>query len=64
MRLDGIAGAAVGSRRAVRVMYGGTRMWPATVPFLELSPDRIWLLRSNDWTEYVELLSNVTWDVK
>lgn len=63
MRIDGAASVAVGNARAARVMLGGIRVWPDAEARLEVSPDIIWLLRSKDWTEYVEILSNVTWTV-
>ena len=61
MRLDGAADIAVGETRAARVMLGGIQVWPSETPRLEVSPDTIWLLRSKDWTEYVEIISNVKW---
>lgn len=65
MRLDRAADIRLGGRRVARVVLGGRTVWPAggAEARLEVSPDTIWLLRAMDWTELVNVISNVEWRV-
>ena len=51
----------IGSAKVSKIMLGDRKVWPKA--HLSISPDIIWLLRANDWTDYVEILSNVEWHV-
>ena len=65
MRLDRAADIRLGERRVTRVALGERTVWPAEVEGarLEVSPDTIWLLRATDWTDFVDVISNITWRV-
>lgn len=65
MRLDRAADIRLGERRVTRVALGERTVWPAEVEGarLEVSPDTIWLLRATDWTDFVDIVSNITWRV-
>jgi hypothetical protein len=59
--LNNVKSVRLGSMNVSRLMLGDRKVWPEAR--LDLSPDTIWLLRANDWTDYVEILSNVEWHV-
>lgn len=66
MRLDRAADIRLGGRRVTRVALGERTVWPqGSDPDarLEVSPDTIWLLRAADWTDFVDIISNVRWRV-
>lgn len=65
MRLDRSADIRLGERRVTRVTLGERTVWPAEVEGarLEVSPDTIWLLRATDWTDFIDVISNITWRV-
>ena len=64
MRIDGAADIRLGERPVSRVMLGDAQVWPvAERARLDVSPRVIWLLRAADWTDYVDVLSNVEWRV-
>lgn len=64
MRLDEAADIRLGKRAVSRVMLGEAQVWPVSVRArLDVSPGVIWLLRAADWTDYVDVLSNVEWRV-
>lgn len=45
-------------------MLGEAQVWPVSERArLDVSPEVIWLLRAADWTDYVDVLSNVDWRV-
>ena len=53
MRIDEAADIRLGERAVSRVMLGEAQVWPGV----------IWLLRAADWTDFVNVLSNVEWRV-
>jgi len=60
MRLDEAADIRLGKRAVSRVMLGEAQVWPVSERArLDVSPEVIWLLRAADWTDYVDVLSNV-----
>lgn len=62
MRIDGAADIRLGERPVSRVMLGDAQVWPVVDRArLDVSPRVIWLLRAADWTDYVDVLSNVEW---
>ena len=64
MRIDEAADIRLGKRAVSRVMLGDTQVWPVSERArLDVSPGGIWLLRAADWTDYVDVLSNVEWRV-
>lgn len=64
MRLDEAADIRLGKRAVSRVMLGEAQVWPVSERVrLDVSPEVIWLLRAADWTDYVDVLSNVDWRV-
>ncbi|HBH09065.1 MAG TPA: hypothetical protein DDX40_06670 [Rikenellaceae bacterium] len=64
MRIDGAADIRLGERPVSRVMLGDAQVWPVVDRVrLDVSPRVIWLLRAADWTDYVDVLSNVEWRV-
>lgn len=65
MRLDEAADIRLGTRRVTRVALGERTVWPAKTmdARLEVSPDTVWLLRATDWTDFVDVISNITWRV-
>lgn len=64
MRLDEAADIRLGKRAVSRVMLGDAQVWPVSERArLDVSPGVIWLLRAADWTDYVDVLSNVEWRV-
>ena len=45
-------------------MLGDAQVWPVSERArLDVSPGVIWLLRAADWTDFVDVLSNVEWRV-
>lgn len=64
MRIDEAADIRLGKRAVSRVMLGDTQVWPVSERArLDVSPGVIWLLRAADWTDHVDVLSNVEWRV-
>lgn len=64
MRLDEAADIRLRKRAVSRVMLGDTQVWSVSERArLDVSPGVIWLLRAADWTDYVDVLSNVEWRV-
>lgn len=64
MGLNEAADIHLGERAVSRVMLGDTQVWPVSERArLDVSPGVIWLLRAADWTDYVDVLSNVEWRV-
>ena len=62
MRIDEAADIRLGERAVSRVMLG--QVWPVSERArLDVSPGVIWLLRAADWTDFVDVLSNVEWRV-
>ena len=45
-------------------MLGEAQVWPVSERArLDVSPGVIWLRRAADWTDFVDVLSNVEWRV-
>ena len=64
MRIDEAADIRLGKRAVSRVMLGEAQVWPVSKRArLDVSPGVIWLLRAADWTDFVDVLSNVEWRV-
>jgi len=64
MRIDEAADIRLGERAVSRVMLGEAQVWPVSERArLDVSPGVIWLLRAADWTDFVDVLSNVDWRV-
>lgn len=64
MRLDEAADIRLRKRAVSRVMLGDTQVWSVSERArLDVSPGVIWLLRAADWTDFVDVLSNVEWRV-
>ncbi len=64
MRIDAAKDIRLGERPVSRVMLGDVQVWPVSERArLDVSPGVIWLLRAADWTDFVDVLSNVEWRV-
>lgn len=66
MRVDKAVDVRLGARPVARLALGAETVWPVRSgeAYLEISPNVIWLLRANGWTDYVQVLSNVEWRVE
>lgn len=53
----------LGNQPIKKLAVGNNVIWQKDA-FLKVSPDKIWLMRSNDYQADVQILSNVKWDVK
>lgn len=54
----------VGSTDVLRVYVGNVMIWPWEKKYLEVKPTTIWLTEANNFTEYVEIVSNTRWKVE
>lgn len=63
MILNNSVNVYLGNNQVKKIALGNTVIWQKDA-FLKIAPDKIWLMRSNDYQADVEILSNVKWDVK
>lgn len=63
MILNNIVNAYIGSKNIKKLALGEKIIWQKDA-FLKVVPDKIWLMKSNDYQADVEILSNVKWNVK
>lgn len=63
MTLNDAVDIYLGNQPIKKLAVGNNVIWQKDA-FLKVSPDKIWLMRSNDYQADVQILSNVKWDVK
>lgn len=63
MTLNHAISAYLGTQKVKKLAVGKNVIWQNDA-YLKIVPDKIWLMRSNDYQADVEILSNVKWDVK
>lgn len=63
MTLNDAVDIYLGNQPIKKLAVGNNIIWQKDA-FLKVSPDKIWLMRSNDYQADVQILSNVKWDVK
>lgn len=63
MTLNHAISAYLGTQKVKKLAVGNNIIWQNDA-YLKIVPDKIWLMKSNDYQADVEILSNVKWDVK
>lgn len=63
MTLNHAISAYLGTQKVKKLALGKNVIWQNDA-YLKIVPDKIWLMKSNDYQADVEILSNVKWDVK
>lgn len=63
MTLNHAISAYLGIQKVKKFALGKNVIWQNDA-YLKIVPDKIWLMKSNDYQADVEILSNVKWDVK
>lgn len=63
MILNEAVNIKLGSRKVQRIYVGTASVWPGDNKFLDLDPEMIWLTEANDYTDYVEIISNTSWNI-
>lgn len=53
----------LGTTEVLRAYVGDVLVWPLQQRYLEVSPTTIWLTEANNFTEFVEVISNTKWNV-
>jgi len=51
------------NQQVKKIAVGNNVIWQKNA-YLKVAPDKIWLMKSNDYQADVQILSNVKWDVK
>jgi hypothetical protein len=51
------------NKQVKKLAVGNNVIWRKDA-YLKIAPDKIWLMKSNDYQADVQILSNVKWDVK
>ena len=62
IRADKIKACYYGERPVKMICVGGTKIWPSR-KYLEVSPQYIWLMPGNNFTDDANVLSNTDWNV-
>lgn len=63
MTLNHAISAYLGTKIVKKLALGKNVIWQNDA-YLKIVPDKIWLMKLNDYQADVEILSNVKWDVK
>lgn len=63
MTLNDAADIYFMNQQVKKIAVGNNVIWQKDV-YLKVTPDKIWLMKSNDYQADVQILSNVKWDVK
>lgn len=53
----------IGTKPIIAAYSGSVKVWPPE-PILEVTPQYIWLMPSNNFTDDVSVVSNIDWIVK
>lgn len=54
----------LGTMPVSRVYLGDELVWSSGEKHLSVSPTTIWLTEENDYTDFVEVISNTNWKIK
>ena len=54
----------LGTMPVSRVYLGDELVWSSDEKHLSVSPMTIWLTEENDYTDFVEVISNTNWKIK
>lgn len=63
MTLNHAISAYLGTQKVKKLAVGKNVIWQNDA-YLKIVPDKIWLMKSNDYQADIEIFSNVKWDVK
>lgn len=63
MTLNHAISAYLGTQKVKKLAVGNNVIWQNDA-YLKIVPDKIWLMKSNDYQADIEIFSNVKWDVK
>lgn len=53
----------LGTTDVIKAYVGDIMVYPSEQKYLELNPTTIWLTEANNYTEFVEVISNTKWKV-
>lgn len=62
MTLNDAINIYLGQKQVKKIAVGNNVIWQKDA-FLKIAPDKIWLMRSNDYQADVQILSNVKWNI-
>lgn len=62
MTLNDAINIYLGEKQIKKIAVGNNVIWQKDA-FLKIAPDKIWLMRSNDYQADVQILSNVKWNI-
>ena len=58
-----IKSAWYGDRKIKAIYFGDKKIWPSNY-YLRINPEYIWLMPSNNFIDYVDVISNIDWNVE